>query len=167
MYVIDAPMVSHAPTAAESSPDVASVADNLLEDQSLAQRSGTGAWPNGDRAVRTGSCEEVLVTVGGDRLSRLGELDPNDLFSPLLKRLDVDRSTLRRSRHELAWDVRVATLPGRRRRASMRIYSSPSGNVTVLTLVPATTSRIFPRAFIRAGLRSMREVGSRLESLTN
>lgn len=169
MYVIDAP-TTFAPAfdADDVDNDAADTetAPKLLEDPALVQRSGTGAWPNGDRAVRTGSCEEVLITVAGDRLNRLGDSDPNELFAPRLKRLDVDLSSLRRAEHELAWDVRVRTLPGRRRRASMRVYSSPSGNVTVLTLVPATTSKVFPTAFIRAGLRSMRQVGTRLETLT-
>jgi len=166
MYVIDAPTTPVQPVVDDAVDEILVFAGDLLEDPALAQRSGTGAWVNGDRAVRTGSCEEVLVTVAGDRLGRLGECDPNELFSRPLKRLDVDLSSLRRAQHELAWDVHVRTLPGRHRRASMRVYSSPSGNVTVLTLVPATTSKMFPTAFIRAGLRSMREVGTRLETLT-
>lgn len=166
MYVIDAMTTPSALELADVADEVLDVATVPVDDPSLAQRSGTGAWPNGDRAVRTGSCEEVLVTVAGARLAAIGDIDPNLLFDPAIKRLTVDQASLRRSRHELAWDVHLRTVPGRQRRASMRIYTSPSGNVTVLTLVPRITSKMFPTAFIRPGLRALRKVGARLERLT-
>ena len=58
------------------------------------------------------------------------------LFSPPVSRLDVDESSITSRRYELDWDARIALWPWQQRRVRLRLYASPSLNVTVLALSP-------------------------------
>lgn len=110
-----------------------------------------------DQRRSAGCREEIQVTllahpaVTADVIEELRLLDASS-------RLVVDVSTLRRIDREITWTARVRTTPWSRRPARLRLYGSPSANITVLTLTPIRSRRWGVRLFLRSGLRSMFEL---------
>jgi hypothetical protein len=77
--------------------------------------------------------------------------------------LQVDRDSLAARHNELRWDARLRTMPWRRRAAHLRVYGSPSANVTVLTLSPLRPRKVATRAFLRRGMRAMTALRDQLD----
>ena len=86
------------------------------------------------------------------------------LFSPPVSRLDVDESSITSRRYELDWDARIALWPWQQRRVRLRLYASPSLNVTVLALSPTKARPAARRRFLRVGNRVMNELRDRLDA---
>ena len=61
------------------------------------------------------------------------------------------------SRGWLSWSVRI-----RRRAATLRIGASPSGNLTVVELVPKARRIFFTGSFVRFGVPAVEEMCKRL-----
>ena len=88
------------------------------------------------RPAKTGYRDEIVVTArSGPERSVAVAVRPG-LFSPPVSRLTVDESSITSRRYELAWDARITLWPWQRRPVRLRLYASPSLNVTVLSLSP-------------------------------
>jgi len=86
------------------------------------------------------------------------------LFADPLPGLTVDVDSLEIGSHGSSWDATVTwgRLRRRTRRAILRAYPSPSANLTVLELVPARSTAIRTRSFIRAGVPAIATLCSRI-----
>lgn len=131
-------------------------------DPSLLPRHGTGAWPNGDRAVRLGNAEEILITLPSNPFAAMDVARSDHIFEPQIRHLRVDSATRRDGDFEVSWSGALRA-PVRWRKVSLRLYASPSLNVTVLTIVPQNARKISSRSFVRRGLQAARELARRIE----
>ena len=61
-------------------------------------------------------------------------------------------------------DARIALWPWQQRRVRLRLYASPSLNVTVLALSPTKARSAARRRFLRVGNRVMNELRDRLDA---
>jgi hypothetical protein len=86
------------------------------------------------------------------------------VFSPDLRRLHVDVATLRSGGREMAWDAVLRAPLWRRRPTTLRLWASPSSNVSVLTLTPKKPHKVARNGFIRAGLRALHDLGARIDA---
>jgi hypothetical protein len=78
-------------------------------------------------------------------------------------RLDATSMELE-SKWGVAWRVRVGLFPGRFGRAAMlRIYPSPSMNLTIVQLLPQRRRRVPAPTFVHLGVRSVRRLVRALE----
>jgi hypothetical protein len=114
-----------------------------------------------DEPRRSGFPEEILVTLHADPVTTAERALAGTALRSA-SRLRIDRSTLRVRRNDVLWRCTLRTGPLRRRPAMVRLYGSPSANVTVLTLSPERPRRVATRGFLRAGLRAMTELRDRL-----
>jgi len=139
-----------------------------LEDESLQQGSyrsrdlarqvqGTG------RPGRPGYRDEILVTLRTGPVVAVTEALRGDLFSPPIARLHIDESTREVSRYELNWQAMLRVSPWQKRRVRLRLYASPSLNVSVLSLLPPQQRSSARRRFLRIGLRTMNELRDRID----
>lgn len=117
-----------------------------------------------DEPRRNGFPEEILITLHADPVAIAQRAITGAAFEGTSRRLDVDRRTLRARRNDLLWHGTLRTGRWRRRPATVRLYGSPSANVTVLTLSPKRPRRVATRRFLRAGLRALSEVRDHLEA---
>ena len=131
-------------------------------EQRLGQRQGAGTWPNGERAVRLGNAEEILITLPTNPFGAMDVARHGDVFEQIVRGLRIDPATRRDREYEVSWDGALRA-PVRWRPVSVRIYASPSLNVTVMTIIPVRARKISSRSFVRVGLRAAREVGRRIE----
>jgi hypothetical protein len=115
-----------------------------------------------DEPRRSGFPEEILVTLHADPVAAARRALDGAVFERPPSRLQVDRGSLRARRNDLLWRCTLRTGRWRRRPAMIRLYGSPSSNVTVLTLSPDRPRRIAARGFLRVGLRTMTELRDRL-----
>ena len=132
-------------------------------DQTLMPRQGTGTWPNGERAVRLGHAEEILITVASKPFEAMDVARIGGVFDPPIRGLRIDLDTRRDGDFEVSWNAALHTAPLRWRAASLRLYASPSLNVTVITIVPNKARKVSSRLFVRFGLRSARQFGAAIE----
>ncbi len=78
-------------------------------------------------------------------------------------RLDATSIELE-SKWGVAWRVRVGLFPGRfGRAATLRIYPSPSMNLTIVQLLPQRRRRVPAPTFVHLGVRSVRRLVLALE----
>jgi hypothetical protein len=136
--------------------------DRPPTDPTLLPRQGTGTWPNGERAVRLGNAEEILITLASNPFSAMDAARSGAVFAAS-RRLRVDIESRRDGDFEVSWTATLRTGPYRWRAATFRVYASPSLNVTVMTIVPNKARRISSRGFVRHGLRAARDVGRAIE----
>ncbi len=132
-------------------------------DPALIARQGTGAWPNGDRAVRLGNAEEILITLPSNPFAAMAVARKDAVFDPPIKGLRVDLERRRDGDFEVSWPAALRA-PLRWRKVSLRIYASPSLNVTVMTIVPNNARKISSRWFVRLGLRAARQLARQIET---
>ncbi len=114
------------------------------------------------RPGRTGYRDEIVVTLRADPMQAVTEAVRGDLFDPPIARLEVDPESLESSRYELCWRATIRT-GTRRRAAKVRLYASPSLNVSVLSLLPARPRAIARTGFLRVGLRVMNQLRDRID----
>jgi hypothetical protein len=117
-----------------------------------------------DRPRRTGHVEEVVVTLATPPAAMRRAAVGERLHSTVAGRLEIDRNSRRIMAREVRWRARLRTGPLRHRWATLRFYTSPSTNVSVLSLVPARPHRVYTGAFIRAGLRALGEMTAQLDA---
>lgn len=135
-------------------PEIDHTTSNLMP----GMRVGQGV----DEPRRTGFHEEILVTLHADPVDSIQTALSADVLDSAAPRLEVDHDSLAARRNELRWTVRLRTGPGRRRSAHLRVYGSPSSNVTVLTLSPLRPRKVATRSFLRRGMRAMTVVRDEL-----
>jgi hypothetical protein len=117
-----------------------------------------------ERRSRSGHAEEIQLTLRSrPSLAQPTASEMLDLDSTA-RRLRVDASTLRRNDRELSWDAVLLAPIWRRRRATLKLFASPSSNVSVLTLVPAKPHRVARRHFLRTGIRALEDVCRRIDA---
>jgi hypothetical protein len=113
---------------------------------------------------RAGYPEEIQLTLRSrPREAKQAAAGMTELDSTV-RRLRVDASTMRATDRELSWDVVLRAPLWRRRRATLRLFASPSSNVSVLTLVPTKPHRVARKHFIRAGVRALAAVCERIDA---
>jgi hypothetical protein len=115
------------------------------------------------RPAKTGYRDEIVVTARSGPERAVAVAVRPGLFSPPVSRLIVDESSITSRRYELAWDARIALWPWQRRPVRLRLYASPSLNVTVLSLSPPKAKAAARRRFLRVGNRVMNELRDRLD----
>ena len=79
----------------------------------------------------------------------------------------VETASITSRRYELAWDARIALWPWEHRRVRLRLYASPSLNVTVLALSPTKSRAAARRRFLHVGNRVMNELRDRLDAMVD
>ena len=95
-----------------------------------------------------------MVTLLAHPVEAVESMVEHDLLDRL-ERVEVDRDSEQRANQQLSWDARLRTTPWSSRPARLRLYGSPSSNVTILTLTPRRSRRFGSGRFLRAGLSSM------------
>ncbi len=116
------------------------------------------------RPSRSGFLDEIVVTASASPERAVTTAVLPVLFSPPVSRLLVDESSITSRRYELAWDARLALWPWQHRPVRLRLYASPSLNVTVLALSPAKARPAARRRFLRVGNRVMNELRDRVDA---
>jgi hypothetical protein len=114
---------------------------------------------------RTGHPEEILVTLRSRPTVARAIAADVEVFGPGLRRLRVDAATIRRDQRELSWDAVLRAPLWRRRRATLKLFASPSSNVAVLTLTPKRPRRAAGHGFIRAGVRALHDICERIDTV--
>lgn len=136
-------------------PDIDQTKANLVP----GMRPGQGF----DEPRRTGFHEEILVTLHADPVDSIQAALTSDALAAAAPRLRVDDDSLAARRNELRWTATLRTVLWRRRRAHLRVYGSPSANVTVLTLSPLRPRKVATRSFLRRGMRAMTDLRDDLD----
>ena len=100
------------------------------------------------RPAKSGYLDEIVVTTRSSPERAVWVAILPALFSPPVSRLVVDESSITSRRYELDWDARIALWPWQQRRVRLRLYASPSLNVTVLALSPTKPRPAARRRFL-------------------
>jgi hypothetical protein len=132
-------------------------------DPVLLPRQGTGTWPNGERAVRLGNAEEILITLPTNPFAAMDVARSGKPFAPAIPGLRVALDSRSDGDFEVSWNGALRA-PIRWRKVSLRLYASPSLNVTVMTIVPDKARKISSRSFVRVGLRVARQLAREIEA---
>lgn len=111
-----------------------------------------------ERRSRSGHAEEIQLTLRSRPAVAQPTASEMDDLDSTARRLRVDANTLRRNERELSWDAVLRAPIWRRRRATLKLFASPSSNVSVLTLVPTKPHRVARRHFLRTGIRALENV---------
>lgn len=112
---------------------------------------------------RSAGCREEIQVTMLVHPSVATELICDGALLATADRLVVDASSERRSSNQLTWDVEVRTRPWSSRRSRLRLYGSPSSNVTVMTLTPVRSRRRGARRFVTVGLATLTGMGDAVE----
>ena len=131
-------------------------------DPALLPRQATGTWPNGERAVRLGNAEEILITLPTNPFRAMDVARTGRPFAPLIPGLRIVFDSRSDGDFEVSWRGALRA-PIRWRSVSLRLYASPSLNVTVMTIVPDKARKISSRSFVRVGLRVARQLARQIE----
>jgi hypothetical protein len=138
--------------------DVESQQEGSYRNRDLARQvQGT------DRPGRPGFRDEILLTLRTGPVSAVTEALRPDVFSPPINRLQIEESTLNVGRYELSWQSVLRVSPWQKRQVKLRLYASPSLNVSVLSLRPPQQRSSAHRTFLRIGLRTMNELKDRID----
>lgn len=121
------------------------------------QVQGTG------RPGKVGYRDEIVVTLRSDPMRAVTEAVDGDVFEPPIRHLEVDPESMVSSRYELNWTASIRVGLGRRRPARLRLYASPSLNVTVMSLFPLKQRPIAKASFLRRGLKVMNALRDRID----
>ena len=119
------------------------------------------------RPGKAGFLDEILVTARSGPERAVAVAVGPGLFSPPVKRFAVEAASITSRRYELAWDARIALWPWEHRRVRLRLYASPSLNVTVLALSPTKSRAAARRRFLQVGNRVMNELRDRLDAMVD
>lgn len=112
---------------------------------------------------KTGYRDEIVVTLRSTPMHAVTEAIGGTLFDPPINRLTIDTGSVETSRYELRWRALIQISPWQRRAATLRLYASPSLNVSVLSLRPVKPRGIARRSFLRVGLRVMNRLRDRVD----
>jgi hypothetical protein len=115
------------------------------------------------RLGRPGFRDEVLVTLRSNPVLAVTEAIRGDLFVPPIARLTVDGTSLEVDRYELNWQAVLRVFPWQKRSVRLRLYASPSLNVSVLSLIPPQQRSAAKSSFLRVGLKAMTQLRDQLD----
>jgi hypothetical protein len=129
----------------------------------LKARPGPRIGGSADRSDREGGREDVVMPVPMKPYEAGSALATADFFARPLPHLVVDPVSLEVDHRGYTWraEVRCRRLAPSRP-ATLRVYPSPSGNLTIVELVPTRPGRIPTSSFIRAGVEALTALGLRL-----
>jgi hypothetical protein len=117
-----------------------------------------------ERRSRSGHAEEIQLTLRSrPRVAQPTACEMGDLDSTA-RRLRVDASTLRHNERELSWDAVLRAPIWRRRKVTLKLFASPSSNVSVVTLVPMKPHRVARKHFLRTGIRALEAVSRHIDA---
>ncbi len=128
----------------------------------LHAAQGTRLGSSVDRATRDGSREDVMTPLLLDPSRAFAAIGHGTMFDPPLPLVDIDSASLEVDSRGVSWRAVVRTGRYRRRPATLRLYSSPSANLTVVELVPDKPRWIWTWSFVRAGVAAVDELADRL-----
>ncbi len=115
---------------------------------------------------RKGAGDTVIHAVLADPEIALSALLDGAALAPPIGRLRLDADSRVVDHRGITWraTVRLSATP-MRRRARLRIYPSPSTNVTFMELLPERPRRRASDRFVRSGVRIVETLGNRLLSI--
>lgn len=160
------PITEDAPyTARELIRSALESSSDLQPEPSVSTISGpNSAKPQLSRS--RGCSEEVIAASLADPHRSVGAALDGILLEGGLPglRLDAHLIEVEGARWGAALPVRVGTIPGLGRRATLRIFPSPSTNLTVVQLVPQHPRRLGLGMFVWTGVRAVKALCKRLDT---
>jgi hypothetical protein len=123
-----------------------------------------GAHPTPVAPAREGKKSEIIRPVLLDPWRAWEVAGSGALFAEPIPRLSIDRGPKPSQATYPVWTASLRTGWVKHRAAQLQVSASPSFNVTVLELIPATPRRIGNRSFLRVGLPVIEELARRLEA---
>jgi hypothetical protein len=115
-------------------------------------------------STREGSKSEIIRPILLDPSRAWEVAGSGQLFADPIPRLSIDRGPDSAHAAYPVWTASLRTGWVTHRSARLQVTASPSFNVTVLELIPATPRRIGNRSFLRVGLPVVEELARRLEA---
>ncbi|MEM7285941.1 MAG: hypothetical protein AAF480_06280 [Actinomycetota bacterium] len=130
-------------------------------DRAMATANRPG--PSMQQSDRKGAGDDVIHAVRADpEIAITAMLDATPL-SPPIRGLQVTIASRVADHRGVTWKASVRPpFSPRRRRARLRVYPSPSTNITFIELIPDRPRRRRSAGFIRAGNRITEILGNRL-----
>ena len=125
------------------------------------------AWdpaPTAVASTREGSKSEIIRPVLLDPWRAWEVAGSGQLFAEPIPRLRIGRGQNPSPTKYPSWPASLRTGWLKHRAAQLQVSASPSFNVTVLELIPATPRRTGNRSFLRVGLPAIEELARRLEA---
>ena len=122
-----------------------------------------GPHPAAVASTRQGSRSEIIRPVLLDPWYAWEVAGSGQLFVEPIARLRIDRGQNTSQTAYPSWRASLRTGWVKRRSAKLQVSASPSFNVTVLELIPASPRRTGNRSFLRVGLPAIEEIARRLE----
>jgi hypothetical protein len=151
----------------EPRPDIgATVAAGIRQLGRTTAAPGHRAGGTSDRVTRQGCDEEVVTPVHVSPDVAAVTMADRRFFSHSQSGLRVDTTSLKVDRYGLRWRATLRTGQIATRSANLRLYSSPSRNITVLELIPDARRLIRTRSFVRRGVPAVAELAARLGRLS-
>jgi hypothetical protein len=123
-----------------------------------------GPGPAAVASTREGTKSEIIRPVLLDPWRAWEVAGSGELFADPIPRLSIDRVPNPSRSTYPVWTASLRTGWVKHRAAQLQVSASPSFNVTVLELIPATPRRTGNRSFLRVGLPVIEEVARRLEA---
>ena len=159
------PLRRYEPTEGSAAEVGAAIAAGIRQLGRTTATPGPRAGGTGDRVTRQGCDEEVVTPVLVSPQLAAIAMAGRGFFRNAAAGLKVDPTSLQVDRTGLQWRARLRTGALCSRAANLRLYSSPSQNVTVLELIPEARRLIRTRAFVRRGVPAVGELAARLDRL--
>jgi hypothetical protein len=124
--------------------------------------SGPRLGPDVDQTIRTGSSEEVVAPALIRPHVAMTALRRGEVFDDQVSGMRIQRDSLETNGASCTWRATLRTGLFRERKATLRVGPSPSGNMTVLQLVPRSPRRFRTRSFVEAGVPAIQELSEQL-----
>ena len=115
-------------------------------------------------STREGSKSDIIRPVLLDPWRAWEVAGSGQLFTEPIPRLQIGRGQNPPPTAYPSWPASLRTGWLKHRAAKLQVSASPSFNVTVLELIPATPRRTGNRSFLRVGLPAIEELARRLEA---
>jgi hypothetical protein len=143
------------------------VAEPSHEPRHFRAKAGSRLGTTGGRVARRRSPEDVVQPSSIRPHAAERAILDGSLFTEPLPRLDVDQRSLVINHFGATWKTTLRTGFLRRRHARLRIYPSPSQNLTVLALIPTRRRRSHGERFVRNGVSAIQTLSRRLERVSS
>lgn len=130
-------------------------------DRALAVANRPG--PSMLQSDRKGAGDDIIHAVRADPVAAITAMLGGGPLNPPIPGLRVALATKVTDHRGVTWTASVRpAFSIRRRRARLRVYPSPSTNVTFIELIPDRPRRRRSGGFVRAGVRISEALGNRL-----
>jgi hypothetical protein len=140
--------------------------DGLEHARRFHAKSGPrmGPHPTTVATTREGTKSEIIRPILLDPWQAWEVAGSGRLFDEPIPRLSIDHVANPGQATYPVWTASLRTGWVKHRAARLQVSASPSFNVTVLELIPATPRRTGSRSFLRVGLPVVEELARRLEA---